>query len=185
MQKEAPKFSFSAAYRRYTPAMTDALFRIAKSLGAIQAAPVLPAVADQLRSSARVGTVHYSNLIEGNELPVVAAERAARGELKPDTRAKVELVNYVEALDVIDSLLDADDLELSTDFLKQLHATTTRGLGREEDDHFKPHHEGEWRDGVAVVVDQLTGRIMYQEAAPRGGRPAYGFDVRLAWAKAG
>lgn len=172
MQKEAPKFSFSAAYRRYTPAMTDAMFRIAKSLGAIEAAPVLPAVADQLRSSARVGTVHYSNLIEGNELPVVAAERAARGELKPDTRAKVELVNYVEALDVIDSLLDADDLELSTDFLKQLHATTTRGLGREEDDHFKPPHEGEWRDGVAVVVDQLTGRIMHEgpppeEVAPR------------------
>jgi Fic family protein len=152
--------------------MTDAMFRIAKSLGAIEAAPVLPAVADQLRSSARVGTVHYSNLIEGNELPVIAAERATRGELEPDTRAKVELVNYVEALDVIDSLLDADGLELSTDFLKQLHATITRGLGREEDEHFKPHHEGEWRDGVAVVVDQLTKRIMHEgpppeEVAPR------------------
>src|SRR3954468_22150072 len=112
MRKEIPKYSFSAAYRRYTPEMTKGMFRIAKSLGAIEAAPVLPAVADQLRSSARVGTVHYSNLIEGNELPVVAAERAARGELEPDTRAKVELVNYVEALDLVDSLLDADDLAL-------------------------------------------------------------------------
>jgi Fic family protein len=166
------KYSFSAPYRRYTPAMTDAMFRIAKSLGAIEAAPVLPAVADQLRSSARVGTVHYSNLIEGNELSVVAAERAARGELEPDTRAKVELVNYVEALDLIDALLDGDDLELSSDFLKRLHATTTRSLGREEDDHFKPHHEGEWRDGTAVVVDHLTNRIMHEgpppeEVAPR------------------
>jgi len=166
MLQELPKYPFSAAYPRYTPPMTDAMFRIAKSLGAIEAAPVLPAVADQLRSSARVGTVHYSNLIEGNELPVVAAERAARGELEPDTRAKVELVNYVEALDLIDALLDADDLELSTDFLKRLHATTTRGLGREEDEHFKPHHEGEWRDGVAIVVDQLTRQVMHEGPPP-------------------
>src|SRR3954454_22956377 len=129
---------FSPQYRRYTPEMSAALMRISTALGAIQTAPVLPAVADQLRASARVGTVHYSNLIEGNELPVVAAERATRGELEPDTRAKIELVNYVEALDLIDALLDADDLELSTGFLKRLHATTTRGLGREEDDHFKP-----------------------------------------------
>jgi Fic family protein len=172
MRKENLTFAFSPAFPRYTPSMTDAMFRIAKALGAIQAAPALPAVADQLRASARVGTVHYSNLIEGNELPVVAAERATRGELEPDTRAKIELVNYVEALDLIDALLDADDLELSTDFLKRLHATTTRGLGREEDDHFKPHHEGAWRDGVAVVVDQLSGRIMHEgpppeEVAPR------------------
>lgn len=166
MRKKISKYAFLAAYRRYTPEMTDAMFRIAKSLGVIEAAPVLPAVADQLRSSARVGTVHYSNLIEGNELPVVAAERAARGELEPDSRAKVELVNYVEALDLIDSLLDAGALELTTDFLKQLHATTTRGLGRQEDDHFKPHHEGEWRDGIAVVVDQLSGRIMHEGPPP-------------------
>jgi Fic family protein len=172
MRKENSKFAFSPAFRRYTPSMTDAMFRIAKALGAIQTAQVLPAVADQLRASARVGTVHYSNLIEGNELPVVAAERATRGELEPDTRAKIELVNYVEALDLIDALLDGDDLELSTGFLKRLHATTTRGLGREEDDHFKPYHEGEWRDGTAVVVDQLSGRIMHEgpppeEVAPR------------------
>lgn len=173
------KYAFSAAYRRYTPEMTDAMFRIAKSLGAIEAAPVLPAVADQLRSSARVGTVHYSNLIEGNELPVVAAERAARGELEPDSRAKVELVNYVEALDLIDSLLDAGGLELTKDFLKQLHATTTRGLGREEDDHFKPHHEGEWRDGIAVVVDQLSGRIMHEGPPPEEVSPR--MDSMFAW----
>lgn len=172
MLQQATKFRFSANYRRYTPEMADSLFRIGTALGAIKAAPVLPAVADQLRSSARVGTVHYSNLIEGNELSVIAAERAARGELEADTRAKVELVNYVEALDLIDSLLDTGGLELTTDFLKDLHATTTRGLGREEDPHFKPHHEGEWRDGIAVVVNHLTGRVMHEgppadEVGPR------------------
>lgn len=179
MLKIAPNFAFSAAYRRFTPEMVKALVRIATALGAIKAAPVLPAVADQLRSSARVGTVHYSNLIEGNELPVIAAERAARGELESDTRAKVELVNYVEALDLIDSLLDSGDLELSADFLKELHATTTRGLGREDDPHFKPHHEGEWRDGLAVVVNHLTGRVMHEGPPPEEVGPR--MDSMFEW----
>ena len=72
----------------------------------IRGARVLPAVADELRASARVGTIHYSNLIEGNELlPLVEAERAARGELEPETRAKVELIDYVDALDLIEQAL--------------------------------------------------------------------------------
>jgi Fic family protein len=105
-------------------------------------------------------------MIEGNELPFVEAERAARGDLQPDTRAKVELVNYVAALDLIDERLASRTLELDDTFLKELHATTTAGLGREDDPHFKPHHEGEWRDGEALVVDRLTNQIMYQAPPP-------------------
>lgn len=161
-----PRLAFSVNYRRYTPEMSGALVRIATALGAVRAAPVLPAVADQLRVSARVGTVHYSNLIEGNELPVVEAERAAQGRLSGDSRAKIELVNYVEALGLIDSRLDEDGLDLTPDFLKELHGTTTRGLGREDDPHFKPHHEGEWRDGVAIVVDHITGKAMHEGPPP-------------------
>lgn len=156
---------FTANYRRYTPAATDLLMRISAALGAIQGARVLPAVADQLRASAKAGTVHYSNLIEGNLLPFVEAERAARGELAPDTRARIELVNYVAALDLIDQRLATGTLELSPDFLRELHRAATNGLGREDDPHFKPHHEGHWRDGVAVVVDRLSGQVLHQSPA--------------------
>src|SRR5258707_934104 len=83
----------------------------------IQGARVLPAVADQLRASARVGTVHFSNLIEGNQLPIIEAERAARGELAADTRAKIELVNYFAALDLIDRRLEPGALALTPEFL--------------------------------------------------------------------
>jgi Fic family protein len=152
---------FSPRYRRYTPEVATALMRIAASLGEIRGARVLPAVADQLRASARVGTVHYSNLIEGNELPVIEAARAARGELSPDTRAKMELVNYVAALDFIDERV-ADRAALTPELLKTLHGVTTRGLGRDGDPHFEPRHEGAWRDGVAVVVDRLTGQVMHE-----------------------
>lgn len=154
--------AFSAAYRRYTPELSAGLMRISTAVGTIQGARVLPGVADQLRASARVGTVHFSNLIEGNQLPVVEAERAARGELATDSRAKIELVNYVEALDLIDHRLEVGTLELTPEFLLELHGTATRGLGREDDPHFKPHHEGDWRDGHAVVFDHFTGKVMHE-----------------------
>jgi cell filamentation protein, protein adenylyltransferase len=169
-----PAPEFRANYRRYTPAATALLMRITAALGTIRGARVLPAVADELRASARVGTVHYSNLIEGNELPVIDAERATRGALSPDTKAKLELVNYVAALDLIDERVDHGGLELTPGFLKELHGVTTRGLGREDDPHFKPHHEGEWRDGVAVVMDRITGVALHQ------GPPADEIEGRMA-----
>jgi Fic family protein len=161
---------FSANYRRYPPEMLTLLVRIAQALGAIRGARVLPAVADQLRATAKAGTVHFSNLIEGNELPFVAAERAARRQLDTDTRAKIELVNYVEALDLIDERSAAGTLELTPDSLKELHGTVMRGLGRGDDPHFKPHHEGEWRDGAAMIVDRISGQIMF-EAPPKDEVP--------------
>lgn len=158
---------FTAAYHRFhTREMSAALMRISEALGTIRGARILPAVMDQLRSSAKVGTVHYSNLIEGNELPLIEAERAARGELEADTKAKIELINYVEALNLIDDHLAARTLELTTDLLRELHGVTTKGLGREDDPHFKPHHEGEWRDGIAVVVDRATSQVMHEAPPP-------------------
>jgi Fic family protein len=158
--------AFDARFQRWTPEALTYMTRIHTALGTIRGARVLPAVADQLRSSARVGTVHYSNLIEGNELPLIEAERASRGQLAPDTRAKVELVNYVNALDLIDRRLGDDSLALTPQFLKDLHKAATNGLGREEDPHFKPHHEGEWRDGEAFVVDRVTRQVMHEGPPP-------------------
>jgi Fic family protein len=157
---------FTANFRRWTPETLGYLTRIHEALGTIRGARVLPAVADQLRSSARVGTIHYSNLIEGNELPVIEAERAARGQLARDTRQKVELVNYVNALDLIDRRLANGSLELTNDFIKELHGEITNGLGREDSQHFKPRHEGNWRDGVAVVFDHLSGRVQHEAPPP-------------------
>lgn len=164
---------FHARFQRWTPQTLTLLTRIHTAPGTIRGARVLPAVADQLRVSARVGTVHYSNLIEGNELPLIEAERAARGQLTPDTRAKIELVNYVSALDLIDRRLTEGSLELTPAFLKELHKATTNGLGREEDPHFKPHHEGQWRDGEAFVVDRITQQVMHE------GSPAKEVEPRM------
>jgi Fic family protein len=170
---------FSAQYSRFSPEVSALLMRIAAALATIKGATILPAVADQLRVSARVGTVHFSTLIEGNELPVLEAERAARGELDPDSRAKIELVNYVNALALIDRRLDAGELVLDAAFLKELHGIAMAGLGREGDPHFRPHHEGEWRDGSAVVVDRITRRVMH-EGPPAEEVPA-GVEAMFEW----
>jgi len=165
MTDPAP-IAFNANYRRYTPEASGWLMQISEALGTIRGARVLPAIADQLRASAKAGTVHYSNLIEGNELPAIEAERAARGQLDSTSRAKIELVNYVAALDLIDERQEAGALQLSPAFLEELHGTATRGLGRDEDPHFKPRHEGEWRDGIAVVVDRVTGQVLHEGPPP-------------------
>ena len=123
-----PALEFSANYQRFTPEATALLMRISTALGAIAGARVLPAIADELRASARVGTVHYSNLIEGNELPVIDAERATRGALAPDTRAKIELVNYVAALDLLDARFDSGTLELTPEFLKRVYPRMKKAL---------------------------------------------------------
>ena len=66
------------------------------------------------------------------------------------------------ALDLIDERLADGALAITPEFLKELHGTAMRGLGRADDPHFKPHHEGSWRDGVAVVVDRITNQIMHE-----------------------
>jgi Fic family protein len=170
----SPAIAFSADYPRFSPEVSNYLVRIGTALGTIQGARILPAVADQLRASARTGTVHFSNLIEGNLLPLIEAERAARGELEPNSRARIELVNYVEALDLLDRRLARGELSLVPELLLELHGALTRGLGRDDDPHFKPHHEGAWRDGRAVVFDHFTGRVMHE------GPPAREVERRIA-----
>jgi Fic family protein len=156
--------ALSANFFRYEAPVVARLGRIERALGAIRGATILPAAADQLRSSALAGTVHYSTLIEGNELPLIEAERAAAGELDATTVAKVELVNYVEALRWLDQRHEAGLLEVTEGVLLQLHGILMRGLGREDSD-FKPRHEGAWRDGRAVVPDGVGG-IAHEGASP-------------------
>jgi hypothetical protein len=63
-----------------------------------------------------VGSVHYSNVIEGNELPMLEAARAVDHELESDTKAKLELVNYVAALDFIDDRQSAGSITYTRRF---------------------------------------------------------------------
>ena len=65
---------YHARFRRYEPPVVAALSRISAALARITDADILPAAENQLRSSAKVGTIHYSTLIEGNELDQIEAD---------------------------------------------------------------------------------------------------------------
>jgi Fic family protein len=150
-------------FNRYPPEIVDRLMRIAAARTVIEGARILPAQVDELRRKALVGTIHYSTLIEGNELPIIEAERAAKGELEPTTKAKRELVNYVKALEWIDERFAAGEIVYSGQFLKDLQAIAMRDLGV-RGARFAPEHEGEWRPGEAVVGDELGN--VYHAAPP-------------------
>lgn len=142
------------AFNRYPPEVMGAFGRIELARGAIEAAAILPAQEEILRLDARVGSVHYSNVMEGNELSRLEALRAVEHDLEADDQAKLELVNYVAALDFITAARAKGEIAYTSDFLKRLHGVMSKGLGR-EDSRFKPHHEGEWRDGEVVVKDAI------------------------------
>jgi Fic family protein len=159
-----------AALRRYSPENAHLLGRINGAIARINAADIWPASAEALRFAAEVGTIHYSTLIEGNRLGILEAQRAARGELDRTTRAEIELINYVDALNELDRRLETDGIEITEDLFKSIHYEATKGLGN-EDSHFKPHHEGEWRDGEAGVFDPMIGRLVHSGSPQAEVRP--------------
>ena len=164
MQTAVP--SYIPAFQRYQPAVVDALGRIERARGIIDSAPILPAQEDILRRDARAGSVHYSNLIEGNELPMIEALRAVEGELEPTEKSKLELVNYVEALKFIEHRHREGSIIYTPEFIKELHGVLSKGLGRKTTDGkgFQPEHEGDWRTGEVVVADAIA---VYHRAPPQ------------------
>lgn len=151
---------YRPTFRRYTPECADLLSRIREARAIIEALPILPAQEDELRKEALVGTIHYSTLIEGNTLGIFEARRAADSDLDPHSKAELELVNYVDALKLIDRQSAAGTLAYTPRFILELHGALMRGIGR-NDQMFKPEHEGAWRDGVALVGDRL-GNVFHE-----------------------
>lgn len=170
------RIDYLPAFSRYPPAIVQALGRFERARGAIESAAILPAQEEILRRDALVGSIHYSNAIEGNELSRLEALRAVERVLDPDDRAKLELVNYVAALDFVADSHGKGQIRYSPAFLKRLHQVMTRGLGR-EDAQFKPRHEGEWRDGVVAVGDAL--RVYHVAPDPTDVPPL--MEARLDW----
>ena len=165
-----PQIEPYAALRRYSPEVSHELRRIDAALARINTADILPASAEALRFAAQVGTIHYSTLLEGNRLGILEARRAARGELDRTTRAEIELINYVDALNEVDRRFAANGLAFDEDLFKTVHYEATKGLGT-EGGPFKPHHEGEWRDGEAGVFDPLTDTLVHQGSPQPEVRP--------------
>lgn len=170
------RIDYLPAFNRYPPAILKAFGRIERARGSIESAVILPAQEEILRRDALVGSIHYSNVIEGNELSRLEALRAVEHELEPKDKAKLELVNYVHALDFLAASQRTNQIEYSPSFLKRLHGVMTKGLGRREG-RFKPNNEGGWRDGAVSVGDAMT---VFHVAPDPAQVPAL-MEARLDW----
>lgn len=156
--------------KRFTPEVTALLARIQAALSRIESANIWPSSTEALRFSAQVGTIHYSTLLEGNRLGILEAQRAVRRSLDAQTQAEIELVNYVDGLRMIDERGESDQLEFSEQLILESHRELTKGLG-DPDGHFKPHHEGAWRDGEAMVVDPFSNMAVHSGCPQDEVRP--------------
>ncbi len=156
--------------QRFTPEVSALHARVRAALSRIEAARIWPASAEALRFSAQVGTIHYSTLLEGNRLSVLEAQRAVRGSLDAKTNAELELVNYVDALNFLDRQREADGLDFTEELFLEVHRELTKDLGT-PDGRFKPHHEGTWRDGEALVVDPVTQIAVHSGCRQEEVRP--------------
>src|SRR6478735_2429386 len=114
-------FSPHTNLRHFSAENTSYLARITSALDQVRRAHLWPAAAEALRFTAMAGTVHYSTLIEGNRLPLIDAERAARGELGAASKAEIELANYVDALSELDRQLETNGLDFTPDLIRAVH----------------------------------------------------------------
>lgn len=154
---------FIPKFARYPAVIASRLMAIARAQALVEAASILPPQDDILRVSSLAETVHYSTLLEGNELSRIEAERALRHELDARGRAELELVNYVAALERIEAA--GADIRYEPEFILELHGLISRGMGR-KGAGFEPRHEGAWRDGMAVVPGPMG--VIEHVGAPAG-----------------
>jgi Fic family protein len=165
-------------FAKYSALASNRLTRISVARSKVESAAILPAQEAEMRRIAEAESVHYSNKLENNDLPLIDAQRAVGGELTPDARAKIELVNYVRALRLIDELHAERALSYTSDVLLLVHRTLTQGLGGSKPG-FERRHEGAWRDGVAVVADRISGKV-FHEGEPAELVPGY-MDWLCEW----
>lgn len=164
----AYEFQCHPQLRRFTPSACRSLSRIHEALGRVEIAPILPSSRDVLRFTATAGTIHFSTLLEGNQLPIAYAEAAARGDAEASAdRAKRELINYADALRFIDEWVDRNGQTCpDSALLLELHRRTTTGLGSNDagpmGQSFTEDDVGVFRPGSVIILDEFTNKVVFE-----------------------
>lgn len=105
-----------------------------------------------LRESARLTSTHYSTQIEGNRLTREQVEEVLKGSTFPNRkRDELEVKNYFQALEHVDSLLKIDSSDIQEQDIQTIHGLVFEGKK-------KPTP---YRDGQNVIKDGSSGAIVY------------------------
>jgi Fic family protein len=149
-----------------TPRIAKALIHLEAIRQEINYLPITPTVLATLRETAQIDTIHYSTMIEGNQLSQqeVAQAIISRSELfLGRERDRKEALGYHVALDYIERLVTQKSA-LTQEHVQMLHALVMAG-GKKR---VKPTP---YRDGQNCIRDSTTNCIVYLPPEP--------FDVPL------
>ncbi len=141
---------FTPAFR-ITPAITRALMQIEACRQAVLELPIDVALLQSLRETARVTSIHFSTMIEGNRLTEPQVREVLQGARFPGReRDEAEVRNYFRALAWVEIQADTQT-RISIADVKRLHGLAFHGRNRGTP----------FRDGQNVIRDTGSGRIVY------------------------
>jgi Fic family protein len=146
---------------KITPLIAHALINLEKLRHEINDLPMTPSVLSSLRESARLSSIHYSTMIEGNKLTPQEIIKTIKEqkELPGKKRDQYEILGYYAALDEVELLIRKKNL-LTEEVVKKIHALIMGGGKR----NVKPTP---YRTVQNAIYESSSGRIVYLPPEPK------------------
>jgi len=141
-----PRFNFTATIVRD-------LMAIEAARRTVQLTTLPPALAERLRTQARLRSTHFSTRIEGNRLTLAEAQAAVLGgqRFPGRTRDVHEVQNYYRALQQVEAWAERQT-PITDELIRKLHALIFTGP------RARPTP---YRDGQNAIRDAASGAIVY------------------------
>ncbi len=135
--------------------LINILVELSKSEQNIEKVLITPKVLASLRETAKLQSIHYSTMIEGNRLTLEEITTVINGHkhFPERIRDEKEILGYYSAFDYVQECLKKK-IVITENIIKQLHGYIV-GEGA------KKPKATEYRDGQNVIKDSLTGQIVY------------------------
>lgn len=108
----------------------------------------------EFEKNAREVSTYASTSIEGNPLPLTEVKRVLKSKPANIRDSEKEVINYNQALETLNQLLQSNELELSLKLILDIHRQVIGGL-------LPTFETGKLRQKPVVVNDPRTGNIVY------------------------
>lgn len=108
----------------------------------------------EFEKTAREVSTYASTSIEGNPLPLTEVKKVLKSKPENIRDSEKEVINYNQALETLNQLLESNQLELTLKLILDIHKQVTTGLLPE-------HESGKLRQNPVVVNDPRTGDMVY------------------------
>ncbi len=143
-----------------TKAITNALTKIERARGFLDAAQLSAKWLQAMQHEALVNEAHHTTRIEGTQLTLEQAERLLAGEKVPEAGAddKQELLNYRDAFALVTDYIH-DGGPITEGLMREIHKRLVQGV------RGNTASPGEYRKVPNYVVNSVTKEVIYQPPA--------------------